>query len=148
MEPWRVCCSLHAVTSSVIYYSTRIRKNVIYLFYTIEIQMFYWRSWEILGAWKPKNKSADVDLTSSMRPSSTITGSNQWKDTQKSRDCIFINKLTQSSLQDTWEVSCWRKCQYFGGACKHRQCSTQCRPVLHWDANEAKQKMKSSLAIE
>ena len=36
---WRDCCSLHAVTSSVIYYSTHTRKNVIYLFYTIKIQM-------------------------------------------------------------------------------------------------------------
>ena len=33
------------------------RKNVIYLFYTIKIQMVYWR---IFGAWKKKNKSADV----------------------------------------------------------------------------------------
>ena len=32
-------------------------KNVIYLFYTIQIQMVYWRIW---GAWKKKNKSADV----------------------------------------------------------------------------------------
>ena len=38
-------CSLHAVTSSVIYYSTHTWKNVIYLFYTIKIQMVYWRSW-------------------------------------------------------------------------------------------------------
>ena len=38
---WRDCCSLHAVTSSVIYYSTHTRKNVIYLFYTIKIQMVY-----------------------------------------------------------------------------------------------------------
>ena len=41
---WRDCCSLHAVTSSVIYYSTvHTRKNVIYLFYTIKIRMVYWR---------------------------------------------------------------------------------------------------------
>ena len=40
------CCSLHAVTSYLIYYSTHTRKNVIYLFYTIKIQMVYWR---ILG---------------------------------------------------------------------------------------------------
>ena len=33
---WRDCCSLHTVTSSVIYYSTHTRKNVIYLFYTIK----------------------------------------------------------------------------------------------------------------
>ena len=46
-----------AVTSSVIYYSTHARENVIYLFYAIKIQMVYWR---ILGAWKKKNKSADV----------------------------------------------------------------------------------------
>ena len=38
---WRDCCSLHAVTSSVIYYSTHARKNVIYLFYTIKIQMVF-----------------------------------------------------------------------------------------------------------
>ena len=28
---WRDCCSLHNVTSSVIYYSTHTRENVIYL---------------------------------------------------------------------------------------------------------------------
>ena len=56
-DEWRDCCSLHAVTSSVIYYSTHTRKNVIYLFYTIQIQLAYW---SILGAWKKKNKSADV----------------------------------------------------------------------------------------
>ena len=56
---WRDCCSLHAVTSSVINYSTHTRKNVSYLFYTIKIQMVYWR---ILGTWKKKNKSADVIL--------------------------------------------------------------------------------------
>ena len=33
---WRDCCSLHAVTSS-----THTRGNVIYLFYTIRIQMVY-----------------------------------------------------------------------------------------------------------
>ena len=38
---WRDCCSLHAETSSVIYYSTHTLKNVIYLFYTIKIQMVY-----------------------------------------------------------------------------------------------------------
>ena len=54
---WRDCCSLHAVTSSVIYYSTHTWKNVIYLFYTIKIQMVYSR---IFGAKKKKNKSADV----------------------------------------------------------------------------------------
>ena len=32
-------------------------EKVIYLLYTIKIQMVYWR---ILGAWKTKNKSADV----------------------------------------------------------------------------------------
>ena len=58
-----VLYSLHAVTSSVIYYSTHPRKNLIYLFYTkkklfyIKIQMVYWR---IFGAWKKKNQSADV----------------------------------------------------------------------------------------
>ena len=36
---------------------THTWKNVIYLFYTIKIQMFYWR---IFGAWEKKNKSADV----------------------------------------------------------------------------------------
>ena len=35
------CCSLHAVTSYLIYYSTHTRENVIYLFYTIKIQMVY-----------------------------------------------------------------------------------------------------------
>ena len=30
---WCDCCSLHAVTSSAIYYSTHARKNAIYLFY-------------------------------------------------------------------------------------------------------------------
>ena len=29
---WRDCCPLHAVTSSVIYYSKHTRGNVIYLF--------------------------------------------------------------------------------------------------------------------
>ena len=52
---WHNHCSLHAVTSSVIYYSTHAQKNVIYLFYTIK--MVYRR---ILRAWKRKNKSADV----------------------------------------------------------------------------------------
>ena len=33
--------TLHAVTSSVIYYSTHTQKKVIYLFYTIKIQMVY-----------------------------------------------------------------------------------------------------------
>ena len=32
--------SLHCVTSSLVYYSTHTRKNVIYLFYTIKIQRF------------------------------------------------------------------------------------------------------------
>ena len=55
-DEWRDC-SLHAVTSSVIYYSTHTRKNVIYLFSTIKIEMVYWRTF---GARKKKNKSADV----------------------------------------------------------------------------------------
>ena len=38
---WRDCCSLHAVTASVIYYSTHTRKNVIYLFDSMKIQMVY-----------------------------------------------------------------------------------------------------------
>ena len=39
---WRDCCSLHAVTSFVIYYITHTHtENVIYLFYTIKIQMVY-----------------------------------------------------------------------------------------------------------
>ena len=38
---WRDRCSLHAVTSSVIYYSTHTEKNAIYLFHTIKIQMVY-----------------------------------------------------------------------------------------------------------
>ena len=54
---WRDCCSLHAVRSSVIYYCTYAQKNVIYLFYTIKIRIFYWRIW---GAWKKKNKTTDV----------------------------------------------------------------------------------------
>ena len=37
---WRDCCSLHAVTSSVIYYSTHTRENVIYLLETLKIQWF------------------------------------------------------------------------------------------------------------
>ena len=56
-SPRRNCCSLPAVTSSVIYYSTHTRVNVIYLFYSINIQMAYW---SIFGAWKKKNKPADV----------------------------------------------------------------------------------------
>ena len=32
--------SLHCVTSSLVYYSTHTRKNVIYFFYTIKIQRF------------------------------------------------------------------------------------------------------------
>ena len=54
------CCSLHAVTSSVIYYSTRARENVLKwknMFHTKQIYMVYWR---ILGVWKEKNKCADV----------------------------------------------------------------------------------------
>ena len=35
VREWRDCCSEQAVTSSVIYYSTHIWKNVIYLFYTM-----------------------------------------------------------------------------------------------------------------
>ena len=52
--------------SSVIYYSTHPRKNVIYLFYTIKIQMVYWR---ILGHEKRKTKPltwSDVDLKPSV----------------------------------------------------------------------------------
>ena len=48
---WCGYCCWHAVMSSVIYYSTHTWKNVIYLFYTIKIQMVYWR---ILGAKKGK----------------------------------------------------------------------------------------------
>ena len=44
---WRDCCSLHAVTSSVFIYSTHTPENVIYLFYTIKIQIVCWR---IFGA--------------------------------------------------------------------------------------------------
>ena len=47
---WRDC-SLHAVTSSVVYYSTHTRKGITYLFSTIKIQMVYWR---ILGHEKSK----------------------------------------------------------------------------------------------
>ena len=36
---WRVLLFFTRVTSSVIYYSTHTWKNVIYLFYTIKIQM-------------------------------------------------------------------------------------------------------------
>ena len=38
---WRDCCSLHAVTLSVIYYSTHEREIVIYLFYAIKLEMVY-----------------------------------------------------------------------------------------------------------
>ena len=65
---WRDCCSLHAVISSVIYYSTHTQENVIYLFYTIKIQMVYWR---ILGHGKRKTSPLTwygVDLTSSVCP--------------------------------------------------------------------------------
>ena len=41
--------------SSVIYYSTHPRKNVIYLFYTISKGLL-----KNFGAWKKENKSADV----------------------------------------------------------------------------------------
>ena len=48
-------------------YSTHIQKNVctviIYLFYTMKIQMVYWK---ILRAWKKKNKFADVDFSPSV----------------------------------------------------------------------------------
>ena len=57
---WRDCCSLHAVTSSVIYYSAHTRKNVIYLFYTIKIQRFIEG---FLGAWKKKKQVCWRDLT-------------------------------------------------------------------------------------
>ena len=51
---WRECCCLYAVTSSVIYYCTHMRTNVIYLIYTKKMKLFEG------GAWKMKNKSADV----------------------------------------------------------------------------------------
>ena len=70
---WRDCCSLHAVTSSVIYYSTHTRKNVIYFFYTIKIQMVYWR---IFGAWKKTKTSLQTWII--------------WKCPQKSRYCIHV----------------------------------------------------------
>ena len=38
-------------------HGTHARKNVIYLFYTLKIQMV---CWTIYGAWKKKNNSADV----------------------------------------------------------------------------------------
>ena len=72
---WRDCCCLHAVTSSVQY--THTRKKVIYLFYTVKIQMVYWR---ILGAWKKKNKSADVDLTPSVCVSFNELNVDNWND--------------------------------------------------------------------
>ena len=50
---WRDCCSLHAVMSSVIYYSTHAQKNLLYLFYPIRIQMVHWRSCWMFVAWKP-----------------------------------------------------------------------------------------------
>ena len=56
---WHDCGSLHAVMSSVIYYSTHTQKNV--CFYTIKIQMVYWR---IFGAWKKEKQ--DVDLMPSV----------------------------------------------------------------------------------
>ena len=62
----------------MIYYSTHTRKNVINLFYTIRIQMVYWR---IMSSWKKKNKSADVELTPSVCVSFTVIdhGQHQWK---------------------------------------------------------------------
>ena len=84
---WCDCCSLHAVTSSVIYYSTHTRKNVIYLFYTIKIQMVYWK---ILGHEKRKTSPLTwygMDLTSSFNRSRY---NNQWKCTQQSRYGINI----------------------------------------------------------
>ena len=42
---WRDCCSLHVVTSSVIYYSTHARENVIYLF------LYNKYKWFIEGFW-------------------------------------------------------------------------------------------------
>ena len=96
---WRHC-SLHAVTSSVIYYSTHIRKNVIYLFYTIQIQMVYWR---IFGTWKKKNKSADVDLTSSLcvsfkRPRSTTNENAHRYINENAHRCIMFSNDEATKL--------------------------------------------------
>ena len=58
---WRDCCSLQAVTSSVIYYiHTHKRKNAIYLFYTIKMQIVYWR---IFGCMKKEKQVRWRDLT-------------------------------------------------------------------------------------
>ena len=56
---------IYTLWFSVIYYSTHKRENVIYMLYPIKIHMVYRR----MGAWKKKNKSADVDLTPSVRVS-------------------------------------------------------------------------------
>ena len=56
---WRDSCSLYAVTSSVIYYSTvstHSQKNVIYLFYTIKIP------WFIEGFLVDGNRSIKINL--------------------------------------------------------------------------------------
>ena len=49
-----------AVTSSVIYYSTHTRKNIIYLFYTIKIQMVYCEGF--LGHEKRRKKKSVDDI--------------------------------------------------------------------------------------
>ena len=84
---WRDCCSLHAVTSSVIYYSTHTRKNVTYLFYTIKIQMVYT---------KKKNKSADVI----------------WRGFDVICVCPLIDHSQQPMKMHT-EVTLLYKCQYY-----------------------------------
>ena len=43
---WRDFCSFHAVTASVIYYSSHVRENVIYLFHALKIQMVYCKDLE------------------------------------------------------------------------------------------------------
>ena len=54
---WRDCCSSHAVTSSVIYYSTHTRKKCnLFVLYNKNSKVYL----KIFGARKKKKKSADV----------------------------------------------------------------------------------------
>ena len=73
----------------VTYYITHTQKNVIYLFYTIEIEMVYWR---ILGHEKRKLQVCWRDLTWIWRHLCVCPlidhGQQPMKCTQKSRYCI------------------------------------------------------------
>ena len=130
---WCDCCSLYVVTSSVIYYSkeqkvqhemklsgvtvvlytlwrllwsitVHTRKNVIYLFHAIKIQMVYWR---VLGHEKRKNNLCVMV---------NIMVNNQWECPQKSLYCIiwnithgredilFMLKISHKSAQQTSEI--------------------------------------------